>query len=145
MMLKERLLRRIEPIPESGCWLWTGAGRKRYGSIKVQGKMVSTHRLSYELFIEPIPPDLYVLHKCDVMCCINPNHLFLGSGKDNELDKVAKGRQVKGVRHWAAKLTPKQVIEIRNDSRTQTEIAASFNIDQCSVSEIKRRITWKHI
>lgn len=54
--------------------------------------MLYAHRVSWELFRGPIPNKLFVLHKCDNKNCINPDHLFLGTAKDNIHDCIRKGR-----------------------------------------------------
>lgn len=84
-----------------GCWLWAGSKRSEmgYGSFVVRGRSFAAHRVSWELTHGPIPPGLKVLHKCDVPACVNPDHLFLGTDKDNHQDKAAKGR------HWQQKKT----------------------------------------
>ena len=82
----------IMPVPFSGCWLWTGPSSDGYGDFRIGGKRILAHRLSYELHIGPIPDGMFVCHKCDVRCCINPAHLFAGTSGDNALDMYAKGR-----------------------------------------------------
>ena len=61
------------------CWLWTGATVRGYGALHILGKVVLTHRLSYEIHIGPIPKGLWVLHRCDVRACGHPDDLFLGT------------------------------------------------------------------
>ena len=104
--------------------------------------MIRAHRLSYELFNGPIPFGMCVLHKCDVKICTNPEHLFLGTEADNAKDKVAKNRQAKGESHGMAKLTEKQVQDIREDTRTLREIGKDFGISQTHASAIKSRKVW---
>src|ERR1700728_2715027 len=102
------LLERFEfyamPEPNTGCWLWAGAvDSDGYGAIcvgpdvkKERGyatKIRKAHRISYELFRGPIPDGLGVLHRCDMPCCVNPDHFFLGTNTDNVRDMIAKGRQ----------------------------------------------------
>ena len=90
---------RIERIPESGCWIWTGLlTNSGYGKIGVGLKTVLAHRYSYYTFVKEIPENLYVLHKCDTKCCVNPSHLFLGTQSDNIKDMYAKGRF--RAKHW---------------------------------------------
>lgn len=89
----ERLEYYSEKVSESGCQVWVG-GLKRdgYGKIKVNRKMTTVHRVAYEAEYGKIPEGMHVLHRCDVRCCINPNHLFLGTNQDNVHDRVKKGR-----------------------------------------------------
>lgn len=80
------------------CWLWTGSkqGRMGYGYLHIGGKKdrkpSRAHRLSWVIHNGPIPDGLYVLHKCDVPACVNPDHLFLGDHKANMQDCASKGR-----------------------------------------------------
>ena len=81
------------PIPETGCWLWERATTHNgYGQISIGGKIMIAHRYSWELHGGHIPDGLCVLHKCDVRCCVNPDHLWLGTQKDNSQDALKKGR-----------------------------------------------------
>lgn len=87
----ESLLSDLEPS-KGGCLLWKGKpGNAGYGRTSFCGKKYSIHRLSYTLFNGEIPRGMWVLHKCDVKLCANPEHLFLGTCKDNVLDAVKKG------------------------------------------------------
>lgn len=76
--LRERILEKVYPEPNSGCWLWTGAlTTQGYGAIAVEGtrrKRVA-HRLLYEMEVGAVPPGLCLDHKCRVRSCVNPSHL----------------------------------------------------------------------
>lgn len=80
-----------------GCWEWMGnRGPRGYGTIKVAGKVYRTHRYAYALVNGPIPEGYFVCHRCDNPPCCRPDHLFLGTAKDNNHDMMRKGRYVNG-------------------------------------------------
>lgn len=78
----------------SECILWPKAvgGKMGYGQQWIEGKLQRAHRVAWGKVNGSIPAGLFVLHKCDVPACINPDHLFLGTKADNNVDRAAKGR-----------------------------------------------------
>ncbi len=96
---KERLMQAVSIDTNTGCWNWTlSAFKGGYGAFRIDnGKQVSAHRAAYQLLVGPIPEGIHVLHKCDNPRCVNPYHLWLGTHRENMLDKMNKGRDnVKG-------------------------------------------------
>lgn len=76
-----------------GCWLWTAhRSEQGYGVFSLAGKNRRAHRISYALHHGPIPAGQMVCHRCDTPACVRPGHLFLGTGRDNAADCIAKGR-----------------------------------------------------
>jgi len=100
----QAVLKQSQPEPNSGCWLWSGAvSPSGYGWFHMpnsggRGKSWRAHRASYSAFKGKIPEGLHVCHKCDVRSCVNPEHLWLGSHKDNMKDRNRKGRSARGLR-----------------------------------------------
>lgn len=91
--LREIIESRADPVPESGCWLWTySLNNKGYGRLAFNGKPRLVHRLAYTEYNGAIPEGMSVCHKCDTPSCVNPTHLFLGTQSDNAIDMVRKMR-----------------------------------------------------
>jgi hypothetical protein len=84
-------------VDKSGtCWNWIGSKNpKGYGVVRKNGRMRTTHRISYEMFKGQITHGLFVCHSCDNPACVNPDHLWLGTNSDNIRDAVRKGRHVR--------------------------------------------------
>jgi hypothetical protein len=131
------------------CWEWQGGkDTSNYGRLKVNGRLISAHRYTWEEYNGKIPKGLHVLHECDNPPCVNPKHLFLGTNADNVADRVAKNRQAKGETHAFAVLTEKDITDIIKmyvNGAKQKEIANSYKIDQGHVSSIVNRKKWKHV
>jgi len=127
----KRFFDKIEKT-ENGCWLWLAAkrGKSGYGCIKVNGKTIDSHRMSYIIHNGEIPNKLFVCHTCDVRLCVNPQHLFLGSHSINMKDAYNKGRLVvpTGVRYSNGNVPL---------NRTLTTVALVKHVTDC----VKNRTT----
>lgn len=133
---------------ESGCLLWTGCVDKDgYGKIQVDGRSRRTHCVAWEEKNGPIPIGKNVLHRCDRPPCILDSHLFLGTQSENVVDKIAKGRQARnrGELAGSVKLTSEQVLRIRADKRSQSDISKDHGISRSTVSDVMRRKSWVHL
>lgn len=134
-----------------GCWKWHGSLCKGYGhcgGMKAGQRHIRAHRLSWILHYGPIPEGMCVLHRCDVKSCTNPQHLFLGSHRDNVADKVKKGRQANGEKCRTTRLCAsdvKRVFELRKDGATQWGIAHQFGVTQSCIYRILAGHSWKHL
>ncbi len=132
------------------CWVFEGRKHDGYGIVCTGGrkekKDLLVHRLIYEHFYGPIPDNLCVCHHCDNPPCVNPDHLFLGTNRDNVKDKVKKGRAHRtiGERSGMCKLTREQVLAIRSDERRQVDIAADYGVAKSTICMIKNKTSRKY-
>lgn len=89
--LKNKFLKNVKI--SSNCWQWIGSKNKQgYGYFAYLGKYERAHRVSFVLFKKPIPDGLIICHSCDNPSCVNPEHLWAGTHKDNVNDCISKKR-----------------------------------------------------
>lgn len=151
----------------SSCWEYRKLdSHGKYGAIKVEGRPLRAHRVSWELHFGPIPGGLFVCHRCDNPPCVRPDHLFLGTPADNSADMVAKGRSYtpSGADHYSARspgkvrrgeaaprsiLTEEQVRAIRSrlaaGGITQRALAAEYGVSPATIWVIASGRVWKHV
>lgn len=155
-----------QPHMSSSCWLWTGSINKtngNYGNFGVDGTIINSHRMAYQLTYGIIPNNKNeIMHLCDVPHCCNPTHLKAGTHAENMKDAAEKGRMSKHRKDRRAqprsnktkkrissssakKLTDAEVLSIRSDTRTQQEIAITYNVSQAQISNIKNRKLRKYV
>jgi hypothetical protein len=118
------------------CWIWQKSKGGPYAKVRYKMKTYSGHKASYEAFVGEVPAGMWVCHKCDNPPCINPDHLFLGSPSDNNLDAIKKGRWPIGEKSHLSKFTDIQTEEIRllkNEGLTYERLSRIFN---CSITHL---------
>lgn len=130
-----------------GCWLWQGPrDANGYGRWR-SGGFYLAHRYAYYLTHGSIPNGLHVCHRCDNPPCVNPAHLFAGTDADNQADKVAKGRHLRGEDNGPAKLTWEQVNTIRatwdGTPNGRRALAVQYNVSHSTVEKILSGHTWR--
>src|ERR1700736_2929166 len=90
---EERFWNRVYKTPN--CWFWIGVLRGGYGVFALRhGKAIGTHKFSWQLHFGEVPKGKCVCHTCDIRQCVRPDHLYLGTVRENTLDSVSKGTQV---------------------------------------------------
>jgi hypothetical protein len=145
MYLSEKFNEKVELIPESTCHYWVGAiGGNGYGTFTYLRKTVLAHRISYKFYKGEIPEGMCVLHKCDNRMCVNPDHLFLGTHKDNMDDMKNKSRAAAGSKNSQSKLTQGDVDEIREKLKTNSarRIAYVYGVSKTTIIDIKYSRIW---
>jgi len=145
----ERFWKYVNERP-TGCWEWQGATEKigGYGRITFNKKSLRVHCVSWNLHKGNIPDNMHVCHKCDNRSCVNPDHLFLGTAKDNVLDAKHKGRLWRGTQINTVRLTEKEVLHIRKlfaSGQSQGQLAKMYHVQQTTIGCVVRRETWKHL
>lgn len=143
--VRSRFENLIIPEPNTGCWLWNCCGPYGYGQFTIKpGNSTRAHRASWSLYRGEIPEGAFVLHKCDIRCCVNPDHLFLGTHTENMDDMVSKHRQAAGEKHGCAKLTSSQVLEIRSRYKRGNGVALAkeFGVSSSTVHLLVKGKTW---
>lgn len=143
LSIRERLAFYSKKNEKTGCIEWTGArdgSGHGYGVLRLFDKLYRAHRLAYEIANGPIEDkSLFVCHKCDNKSCLNPDHLFLGTQAENMRDHALKHR------HWASKVTPAQVAEIRASQLGQLDLAKRFGVTRRTINNIVEKRNWKHV
>ncbi len=145
----EQFFSKSIPEPNSGCWIWLGSiGSGGYGRVLKKHKLA--HRVAYEFATGcPIPDGLDVCHHCDTPSCVNPDHLFVGTAADNMRDMHRKGRwrgsDRRGENHHMVKLTEQDVLAIRKDSGTITDMAQRWGMSRTNIWAIRSGKLWKHV
>lgn len=134
----QRFFTKVNKIP-NGCWEWTG-GYHKFGYGRFANNVA--HRVSYAYHNGPIPKGLCVCHKCDNPKCVNPEHLFLGTRKDNNLDRTSKGRTFKGSQVTISRFTEQQVLDIRSSSKSISELSKQYGVGYNTIWTIIKRKTW---
>lgn len=86
---KYRFMGKVQKL--HSCWFWIASKRNTgYGAFKIYGKVIDAHRVSYMIHKGDIPYGLLVCHSCDNRLCVNPDHLWLGTYRDNVRDMYRK-------------------------------------------------------
>lgn len=151
MSVQDRIEKYTLPEPNSGCWLWVGAcGSSGYPQLTViddetgRRKSVRLHRYVCEQ-VNGKADDLYALHKCDVKVCLNPNHIYFGTQKENVSDAYARNRvkSKAGEGSKLNKLTWADVEAIRSSFDSNVSLSTKYGVTPSRISEIRSMKAWR--
>lgn len=142
-----RFFQKVEPnrFDADQCWYWVGASKGNgYGHAVIDGENITAHRLSYKLFIDKnLDSGLDVCHTCDNRSCVNPDHLFVGTRKENMSDMSLKGR---GAGYHRKHLKEAHVQEIRqrlNSGHSPRQIANQTGVAYSTIVNISSGKSYK--
>lgn len=150
MPIEDRFWSKVNIGDPDECWEWQAARtRLGYGAFSVRHATARpAHIIAYELICGEITNGLEVCHTCDNPPCCNPNHLFLGTHKENMEDMANKGRSVSGIKSHLSRHSEDSIIKVRElfDSGIGiTDISRQTGIPVVTVWNVSHRKTWKHI
>lgn len=143
---QQYILNRIVVQPTS-CWEWVKCKYLGYGRLVLNKKHWAAHVYSYVAFVGPVPVGLQINHKCHNRACVNPNHLYAGTQKENvrDMDDSFRRNQARGARAGNSKITDDVAKSIFNASGFGKDIAQQYGISQSLVYAIKNKKVWRHI
>jgi len=136
---------------KNGCLEWIGyVDKDGYGRMKYFKKFVHSTRLIWFIEKDEYPEGKVICHTCDNPSCLNIDHLFLGTVKDNTKDAFDKGRRIgrRGKKSNFAKLTIEEVIKIKimlKEKIPQRTIGEIFGVSRGAICDISRNRNWKHV
>lgn len=137
-------------VKTTTCWIWTGANNGvGYGKVRrplLSAQSIYAHRYAWFLKFGRWPN--YLCHRCDNRACVNPSHVYEGTPKTNQQDRIKAGNGNEGSKHPLSKLTEANVREIRkliSNGLGLTAVAAKFGVAPSTICHITHGRTWGHI
>lgn len=148
-----RFWSKVNVLGENDCWEWKlSLDPDGYGRFRLNGKKRGSHRVSYANAFGEIPYGKIICHSCNNPPCVNPNHLYAGTQKDNTRDSIDAGTlwfsKAYGEKCPNAKLSNKDVYIIRdmlNKGISVKEISKKYNITDGAIYSIKNKTRWKKV
>jgi hypothetical protein len=143
----------VYPEPNTGCWLWAGGLTKGYGQLnpKSHNGFQYAHRYSYFLHHGEFDRTKLLCHTCDVPACVNPDHLYLGTHKDNTRDIIERGNPnyAIGTKNGQSKLNPNSVIKIREEFRngniSKRALGVKYGVSHTTINDVIIGVNWSHV
>jgi hypothetical protein len=144
-------LQKVDVGSSKNCWPWLGSLKEcGHGSWAYQCYQNGTKIASREVFklFNGDPEKLFVCHSCGNARCCNPEHLYLGTAKDNQIDRVKHNTSNRGSKCGTAKLNESQVKDIKDLINKKTKlkvIASKYSVSESTIKAIKQNRNWSHI
>lgn len=132
-------------IKSDGCWEWIGCKVLGYGVLQYKKEVIKAHRFSYLIANGTLDDKKMICHKCDNKGCVNPDHLYQGTSKDNGRDASDRGLLPRGEKCKSSKLSEKDVLEILKSKESTAVLMERFNVSRNTIFRIKNKLSWKHL
>lgn len=139
----------------TGCWLFYGSNSSAYPIIRLNGHRTNAHRFSFEHHFGPVPEGLFVCHRCDTPACVNPDHLFAGTPRENSLDMHRKGRghDLTQYKHpWPRNISAKlsaadigPICDLYRAGLSSSVIAERYSVGRSTITAILAGQTWADV
>ena len=130
-------------VDNNGCWNWTGPLRNGYGHMRAGAATIGAHRFFFENHVRRLNAGEWVLHRCDNKQCVNPDHLYAGSQRDNVRDAVERGLYIGNMS--AAKLTADDVAAIRLSNASTVSIAREYGMSNSAIRAVRKGETYLNV
>jgi len=165
--IRKRLAKYTSKSEGGGCWNWTGHLNEKGYAMMSAGRKISLRasRVVYLLKHGYFNEALYVCHKCDNPKCVNPDHLFLGTAKDNTHDMIQKNRMsrppvhygsthplvrnpqlsARGAKNGNSSIDDDRALQIYESEGSVRELSNRFGLSPSAIHSIKMKKTWRHI
>ena len=141
--IKDRFWEKVELTPS--CWIWTGGkSAKGYGVLWVDNTFKRSPRVSWELAVGAIPTGVLVLHRCDNPPCVRPDHLYLGTAKDNAWDRERRGRSRRRAHRKLTWEQAQEIIELRRGGMALKSIGNLFDVSIATIHNIVTGKTYRN-
>jgi len=146
-------MKHVNQNGKGACWIWKGPKHSLgYGKFSLLKGTFLAHRISWLLFRGSIPKGMFLCHRCDNPSCVNPEHLFLGTPKENTTDMVNKGRlrygtQIGkiGLQSISCRFKKEDVLFIRGSKETHVALAKQFNVSPTAIRAIRIRRSYQDV
>lgn len=152
MPLEERFWLYVDKKGDSECWNWVGSVKHGYGNLHNDKRNIGSHKLSYILHRGKVPEGKEVCHRCNNRACVNPNHLYVGTHKQNMQQVTADKRWLRmdhrGEKNNSAKIKATDVPIIRKlysmGKYKKKQLAHLYNISISQIGRIINKRAWNY-
>jgi hypothetical protein len=148
--LEQRFWSKVGIGRKNECWEWKDYKDKDgYGTFWLDGSDRRAHRVAYEITKGKIPEGKCCCHFCDNPSCVNPNHLWIGTSKENTHDAIKNRIFPMGENHWKSRLTETQIKQIRalrnQEGKSLAELSNQFGVTKAHIWQVSVGKSWKHV